>query len=45
MTWSSRVRVESQELSKMTLRVIGLQARVNVEPNEISHFFYDVFMP
>jgi len=33
MTWSSRARVES-------LRVIGLQARVNVELHEISHFFY-----
>ena len=31
--FSSRVTVES-------LRVIGLQARVNVESNEISHFFY-----
>jgi len=31
MTWSSRVRVES-------LRVIGLQARVNVESHEISRF-------
>jgi len=38
MTWSSRVTktVES-------LRVIGLQARVNVESHEISHFFYYIF--
>jgi len=39
MTWSNRVTrtVES-------LLVIGLQARVNVESHEISHFFYDIFM-
>jgi len=38
MTWSSRVTktVES-------LRVIGLQARVNVKSHEISHFFYYIF--
>jgi len=36
MTWSSRVRVES-------LRVIGLQARVNVEWHDISRFFYNIF--
>ena len=27
-----------------SLRVIGLQARVNVESYEISYFFYDIFM-
>ena len=39
MTWSSRVTrtVES-------LRVIGLQARVNVESHEISRLFYDRFL-
>jgi len=26
-----------------SLRVIGLQARVNVESHEISRFFYDIF--
>ena len=38
MTWSSRVTktVES-------LRVIGLQARVNFKSHEISHFFYYIF--
>jgi len=38
MTWSSLVTrtVES-------LRVIGLQARVNVESHEFSRFFYDNF--
>jgi len=38
MTWSSRVTrtVES-------LRVIGLQARGNVESHEISRFFYNIF--
>jgi len=38
MTWSSQSRVTRTVES---LRVIGLQARVNVESNEISHFFYD----
>jgi len=28
----------------MSHRVIGLQARVNDESNEISHFFCDFFM-
>jgi len=27
-----------------SLQVIGLQARVMVKSNEISHFFYDFFM-
>ena len=38
MTWSSRITrtVES-------LRIIGLQARVNVESHEISRFFYNIF--
>jgi len=38
MTWSSRVTktVES-------LRVIGLEARVNVESHKISHFFSYIF--
>jgi len=34
MAWSSRVTI-----TVTSLRVIGLQARVNVEPQEISHFF------
>ena len=38
MTWSSRV-TETVE----SLRVIGLQARVNVESHEVSHFFYYIF--
>jgi len=42
-----RVIVESW-LGRVTrtvesLRVIGLQARINVESHEISHFFYDIF--
>jgi len=39
MTWSSRVTraVES-------LRIIGLQARVNVKSHEISRFFYNIFL-
>ena len=49
----SRVRViekffESQSESWLgrveSLRVIGLQARVNVESHEISHFFYNIFL-
>jgi len=40
MTWSSQIRVTRTVES---LRVVGLQARVNVESHEISHFFYDVF--
>jgi len=27
-----------------SLRVIGLQARVNVESHELSRFFYDIFL-
>jgi len=39
MTWSSRLtRIV------VSLRVVGLQARVNVESNEISRFFYDIFL-
>jgi len=38
MTWSSRVKVESQELSSH-FRVIGLQDRVNESRNFT--FFYD----
>ena len=30
------------ESSRKKYRVIGLQARVNVESHEISHFFYDI---
>jgi len=41
MTWSSQSRVTRTVES---LRVIGLQARVKVESNEISHFFYDFLM-
>jgi len=37
MTWSSQSRVTKTVES---LRVIGLQARVNVESDEISHFSY-----
>jgi len=35
MTWSSQVRVTR---TIKLLRVIGLQARVSVESNEIQHF-------
>jgi len=31
------------ESSHKNCRVIGLQARVNVESHEISHFFYYIF--
>ena len=41
MTWSSQSRVTSTVES---LRIIGLQARVNVESHEISRFFYDIFL-
>jgi len=41
MTWSSQSRVEKTVES---LRVFGLQARVNVKSHEISHFFYYIFM-
>ena len=49
MTWPSRVRVMTWP-SRVTrtvesLRVIGLQARVNVESHEILHFFYNIFFP
>jgi len=39
MTWSSPSRVTRIVES---LRIIGLQARVNVESHENSHFFYDI---
>jgi len=41
MTWSSHSRVTRTVES---LRVIGLQVRVNVESHEISRFFYDIFL-
>ena len=41
MTWSSQSRVT---VTVESLRVIALQARVKVESNEISYFFYDFFM-
>jgi len=31
------------ELNHKNCRVIGLQARVNDESHEISHFFYEIF--
>jgi len=40
MTWSIRVRDESQELS---CQVIGLQARVSVEPDEINIYIMSFF--
>jgi len=40
MTWSSQSRVTRTVES---LRVIGLQARVNVESHEIFRFFYNIF--
>jgi len=40
MIWSSQSRVTKIVES---LRVIGLQARVNVESHETSRFFYDIF--
>jgi len=40
MTWSSQSRVGRTVES---LRVIGLQTRVNVESHEISHFFNNIF--
>jgi len=36
MTWSNRVRASQTTVE--SLRIIGLQARVIVESNEISHF-------
>ena len=39
MTWSSQSRVTKTIES---LRVIGLQARVNFESHEISHLFYHI---
>jgi len=42
MTWSSQSRVTRTVES---LRVIGLQARVNFESHEISRFFYKIFLP
>jgi len=45
MTWSSRVESSQRRVTRTgeSLRVINLQARVNVESNEISHFTYVVF--